>query len=215
MTKFPILQFFAGPRFEWSRNPMYLSMLGNIGWHVEWWQELGWAKNVRPHQNVHDFVVRTEKPTWRPNRKSSKTRDTEQVYRILSRFDFLFTHHLSYTVDHRGSPWYNIIYIYISIRQSVHIVHYSWVLRTNLLVKRQASPSGSVGLMANTWWCLAAMLPFAAYLNFCIVPAEEIYLRARFGSSHLDVEELDATLNFGVVKAVNHLNGCNLKRNVI
>jgi hypothetical protein len=52
--------------------------------------------------------------------------------------------------------------------------------------------------MANTWWCLAAMLPFAAYLNFCIVPAEEIYLRARFGSSHLDVEELDATLNFGV-----------------
>ncbi|CAL1155316.1 unnamed protein product [Cladocopium goreaui] len=43
---------------------------------------------------------------------------------------------------------------------------------------------GSVGLMANTWWCLAAMLPFAAYLNFCIVPAEEIYLRARFGSSY-------------------------------
>jgi len=68
-----------------------------------------------------------------------------------------------------------------------------------LLVKLEKRlPPGSVGLMANTWWCLAAMLPFAAYLNFCIVPAEEIYLRARFGSSYLDVEELDATLNFGV-----------------
>eukprot|EP00913_Durusdinium_trenchii_P017430 g16382.t3 len=38
----------------------------------------------------------------------------------------------------------------------------------------------SVGLMANTWWGLLALLPFAAYLQFCIIPGEEAYLRARF-----------------------------------
>ncbi|CAJ1459516.1 unnamed protein product [Effrenium voratum] len=41
---------------------------------------------------------------------------------------------------------------------------------------------GSVGLMANTWWCLVATLPFAAYLNFWIIPGEEEYLRAKFDS---------------------------------
>ena len=34
--------------------------------------------------------------------------------------------------------------------------------------------------MANTWWGLLALLPFAAYLQFCIIPGEEAYLRARF-----------------------------------
>eukprot|EP00434_Breviolum_minutum_P031314 symbB.v1.2.027691.t1/scaffold2859.1/size88004/5 len=43
---------------------------------------------------------------------------------------------------------------------------------------------GSVGLMANTWWALLSILPFAAYLHFCIIPGEETYLRARFGSSY-------------------------------
>ena len=48
---------------------------------------------------------------------------------------------------------------------------------------KHVKTTGSVGLMANTWWCIAAVLPFAAYLNLCIIPAEEAYLRARFGSS--------------------------------
>jgi len=40
--------------------------------------------------------------------------------------------------------------------------------------------------MANTWWALLSILPFAAYLHFCIIPGEETYLRARFGSSNFD-----------------------------
>mmetsp|Transcript_39436 Transcript_39436/g.73528 ORF Transcript_39436/g.73528 Transcript_39436/m.73528 type:complete len:168 (-) Transcript_39436:9-512(-) len=40
----------------------------------------------------------------------------------------------------------------------------------------------SVGLMMNSWWGVAAAVPFAAYLHFLIIPSEEAYLRARFES---------------------------------
>merc|ERR1712216_26367 len=38
----------------------------------------------------------------------------------------------------------------------------------------------SVGLLLNSWWGIAATLPFAAYLQFRVVPDEERYLHAKF-----------------------------------
>lgn len=46
--------------------------------------------------------------------------------------------------------------------------------------------TAACGLLLNSWWTIAAVLPLAYLLQVLVIRKEEAYLEARFGESYLD-----------------------------
>eukprot|EP00438_Fugacium_kawagutii_P031751 Skav201267 [mRNA] locus=scaffold1810:30593:32199:+ [translate_table: standard] len=91
------------------------------------------------------------------------------------------------TISSASAASYSVAFPPKAARLNAFDVRFEW--SRNPMYLSMLGNISSVGLMANTWWCVAAMLPFAAYLNFCIVPAEEAYLRAKFGAGYESYRE--------------------------
>jgi protein-S-isoprenylcysteine O-methyltransferase Ste14 len=46
--------------------------------------------------------------------------------------------------------------------------------------------TAACGMLLNSWWILAAVLPLAYLLQILVIHKEEVYLEAKFGQSYLD-----------------------------